>query len=283
MRPGQPSQTMVQTAILRAVHQLLDRPLIFVDPIAVGLVPEASEQQILASAAEFCSPSMQLRRASMVVRSRFAEDRLAAAAERGVRQYIIVASGLDTFPWRQPPFARDMRIFATDLPSSLAWARDRFRKRGLSEPSNLIFVPVDLEERQLKQRLINSGLAPDEPIFCSALGIVQFLTSNAVDDLLMFTALAPRGSEITFSFSPPDEEVEGLGLIELRNSVARGESFGEPWLTRLRPQPLIERLKHLGFAGIVHLTPELVGRRYTSGRSDGLRITRSSQIVAAVV
>jgi methyltransferase (TIGR00027 family) len=151
MRPGQPSQTMVQTAILRAVHQLLDRPFIFVDPIAVGLVPGASEQKILACAAEFRSPSMMLRRASMVVRHRFAEDRLAAAAERGVRQYIIVASGLDTFPWRQPPFARDMRIFATDLPSSLAWARDRFSARRLSHPSNLTFVPVDLEERQLKR------------------------------------------------------------------------------------------------------------------------------------
>ena len=283
MRPGQPSQTMVQTAILRAVHQLLDRPLIFVDPIAVGLVPEASEQQILASAAEFCSPSMKLRRASMVVRHRFAEDRLAAAAERGVRQYVILASGLDTFPWRQPPFARDMRIFAVDLPSSLAWTRNRFSQRGLSQPSNLTFVPVDLEERQLKQQLIKFGLDPDEPIFCSALGIVQFLISDAVDDLLMFTASAPPGSEIAFSFSPPDDEVEGPGLIELRNSVTRGDSFGEPWLTRLRPQALIEQLRQLGFVNIVHLTPELAERRYTTGRSDGLRITRSTQIVAAVV
>jgi hypothetical protein len=178
MQPGQPSQTMVQAAILRAAHQLLDRPLIFADPIAVGLVPEASEQAILCAAAAFRSRSMTMRRASMVLRSRFAEDRLATSAKRGIRQYVIAATGLDTFPWRQPPFARDMRIFAADLPASLAWTRERFRERGLHQPSNLTFVPVDLEDRQLGQQLLKFGFASNEPMFCSALGIVQFLTPD---------------------------------------------------------------------------------------------------------
>ena len=221
MRPGQPSQTMVQAAMLRAAHQLLDRPLIFADPIAVGLVPEASEEAILASATEFRSPSMMMRRASMVVRSRFAEDRLAAAAGRGVRQYVIAAAGLDTFPWRQPPFVRGMRIFAADLPATLAWAQDRFRERGLSQPPNLTFVPVDLEHRQLRQQLIEFGFATNEPMFCSALGIVQFLTSDAVNALLLFAASAPNGSEIAFSFSPSDDELNEAELVELRRSMAR--------------------------------------------------------------
>ena len=283
MRPGQPSQTMVQAAMLRAAHQLLDRPLIFADPIAVGLVPEASEEAILAAAAEFRSPSMMMRRASMVVRSRFAEDRLAAAAGRGVRQYVIAAAGLDTFPWRQPPFVRGMRIFAADLPATLAWAQDRFRERGLSQPRNLTFVPVDLEHRQLRQQLIEFGFATNEPMFCSALGIVQFLTSDAVNALLLFAASAPKGSEIAFSFSPPDEELNEAELVELRRSMARGEKFGEPWLTRMRPDDVIGRLERFGFTDGVHLTPELAHERYLCGRPDALRISRSSQLIAAVV
>ena len=47
MLPGQASQSMVRTAVRRAAHQLLDHPRIFDDPIAVGLIPEASEQAIL--------------------------------------------------------------------------------------------------------------------------------------------------------------------------------------------------------------------------------------------
>ena len=283
MRPGEPSQTMVQTATLRAAHQVLDRPLIFVDPIAVGLVPEASEEAILAAAAEYRSPSMTMRRASMVWRSRFAEDRLAEAASRGVRQYVIAAAGLDTFPWRQPPFARDMRIFAADLPTTLDWARGRFCARGLSQPSNLMFVPVNLEERQLGLQLRKFGFEPSEPMFCSALGIVQFLTSAAVDALLMFVASAPKRSEIAFSFSPPDDELEGTALTELRRSVARGENFGEPWLTRPRPKELLRQLERLGFTDIVHLTPELARERYPGKPHDGLRLLSSGQVIAAVV
>lgn len=283
MLPGQPSRTMVQTAMLRAAHQLLDAPLVFEDPVVVGLVPEASQHAILAAAADFRSPSMIMRRAAMVLRSRFVEDRLAEASERGVRQYVIAAAGLDTFPWRQPPFGRGMRIFAVDLPASLAWASERFRDRGLPQPANLTLVPADLEQRQLGQQLVKFGLVPKEPMFCSALGIVQFLTCDAVDALLMFAASSPKGSEIAFSFSPPDDELEGAGLIELRRSVSRGEGFGEPWLTRMRSRDLIERLERFGFGDIVHLTPVLAQERYFEGRHDGLKASRGSQVIAAVV
>jgi O-methyltransferase involved in polyketide biosynthesis len=39
----------------------------------------------------------------VVLRSRYAEDRLALAASRGVRQYVILGAGMDTFAYRQPP------------------------------------------------------------------------------------------------------------------------------------------------------------------------------------
>jgi O-methyltransferase involved in polyketide biosynthesis len=66
MIAGQPSQTMVQTALLRAVHQLLDEPRIFDDPIAVDLVPEASRDAILGAEAKYLlkTGSPQRRRAA---------------------------------------------------------------------------------------------------------------------------------------------------------------------------------------------------------------------------
>ena len=112
MLPGQPSQTMLRTATLRAAHQVLDRPLILHDPIAVGLVPNSSEQAVLATLDQHLNPVAL--RLHFALRSRFAEDRLAEAATRNVRQYVIVGSGLDTFPWRQPDYARHLKIFAAD-------------------------------------------------------------------------------------------------------------------------------------------------------------------------
>ena len=180
MYTGQPSRTMLRTAIRRAAHQLLDKPLIFEDPIVVELVPEATNKAILATLDNHALEPA-LFRSLFAMRSRFAEDRLAEAAARGVRQYAIVGSGLDTFPWRQPGFARTMQIFAADHPESLAWARERFSACGLSQPPNLITVPMDLEEQQIAERLTAHGFELRVPSFCSVLGVMQYLSAKAVE------------------------------------------------------------------------------------------------------
>ena len=105
MLPGQPSRTMLRSVVRRAAHQLLDDPLILKDPIIVGLVPEASEPAIRDALDEPGAPEAKQFRCMFAMRSRFAEDRLAHAASRGVRQYVMVGAGLDIFPWRQPDFA----------------------------------------------------------------------------------------------------------------------------------------------------------------------------------
>jgi methyltransferase (TIGR00027 family) len=283
MIAGQPSQTMVQTALLRAVHQLLDEPRIFDDPIAVDLVPEASRDAILGAEAKYRTPILSGRRAHVALRSRFAEDRLAAAAARGVRQYVIAAAGLDTFPWRQPSFARQMRIFVADLPESLAVLQDCVRRRGLPQPANVAYVPIDLEHKDLLEPLVAAGFDPQRPAFCSALGIVQFLTLEAVDALLTFSAKCGKYSEIVFSFTPPDDELGERELRRVHESQVRTQGYGEPWLTRLRGSQLTARLRLLGFSDIELLTPDLANQRYFHGRSDGLASTSSGQVIAAAV
>ena len=111
---------MLRTAALRAAHQLLDKPLILDDPIAVGLVPETSERAMLATVSD--ARDQAALRSLFALRNRFAEDRLAQAAARNVRQYVIVGAGLDTFPWRQPGYAQNMKIFAVDHVTTLAWS-----------------------------------------------------------------------------------------------------------------------------------------------------------------
>ena len=62
MLPGQPSRTLLRSAIRRAAHQLLDDPLILNDPIVVGLVPEASEQAIRDTLNDAHAPEPKLFR-----------------------------------------------------------------------------------------------------------------------------------------------------------------------------------------------------------------------------
>ncbi len=77
--------------------------------------------------------SMGLR-SHVVARSRYAEDRLKAAAGRGVSQFLMLGAGLDTSPYRQPAWARDFRIIVLDPPASQQWKRARLDLAGIMIP-----------------------------------------------------------------------------------------------------------------------------------------------------
>jgi hypothetical protein len=61
------SRTAVRVALQRAVHQLLDdEPRVFIDPVAVGLFPEATEAVIRGQTDQFLQPSWRRIRANFV-------------------------------------------------------------------------------------------------------------------------------------------------------------------------------------------------------------------------
>ena len=109
------SRTAVRVALQRAVHQVLDdEPRVFSDPVAVGLFPEATEAAIRGQADQFLQPSWRRIRANFLLRSRQAENSLAEAVARGVKQYVVLGAGLDTFAYRQPTWAKNILRFFAD-------------------------------------------------------------------------------------------------------------------------------------------------------------------------
>jgi methyltransferase (TIGR00027 family) len=280
MLSGQPSRTMLRPAVMRAAHQLFDRPLIINDPVAVGLLPETSEQAILAAVEDHRAPAALRHRAMFTLRSRFTEDRLALAAARNVRQYVMLGAGLETFPWRQPEFARDMRIFFSDHPATMSWTKERFQDRGLAAPSNLTFVPADLKEPHLGQRLAEYGFKRDASSFFSILGVIPYLNATSIDSILGFFASLPKNSEAVFSFAVTDDELSGDDRDERSADVSLSEDVGEPWLTRAGPADMIAWARRFAFSDVFHLTPDLAQDRYFALREDQLRPPRREQIIS---
>jgi len=283
MFPGQPSRTMLRSAIRRAAHQLLDDPLIFDDPIVVDLVPEASEPAIRDTLDEPGAPEAKLFRCMFAMRSRFAEDRLAQAASRGMRQYVMVGAGLDTFPWRQPDFAKTMQLFAADHPASLVWTQERLRQHGLSRPSNLTYVPADLEERRLDEQLVACSFDRAAASFFAVLGVTQYLDKEAINALFGFAATLAKGSEIVFSFAPPDNPLDADGPDAFTSFGRRPAALGEPWKCRLHPTDLVTQLTDLGFRDIFHLTPELARQRYFTHQQEFREPPRWDHLIAAII
>lgn len=111
-----------------------------------------------------------------------------------MRQYVMLGAGLDTFAYRQPPWANGLRIFEVDYPATQRWKRRRLAEAGITVPSNLRFVAVNFEKEALATALSRAGVDPAAPAFFSMLGVSQYLTEAAFDETLRFVLSMPSPS-----------------------------------------------------------------------------------------
>ena len=272
--------------MMRALHQTLDDdPKILVDPIAPLLIdPEGDFYRGALADFELLPPPIRLRfRSLFLTRSRYAEDCLAESLNNGVRQYVILGAGLDTFAYRQPPWARSLRVFEVDHPATQQWKRRRLAAAGISIPANVTMIPVDFENVTLRAGLSDAGLGFTIPTFFSLLGVSQYLTEAALELTLAFVLSMPASSEIVFSFILPEHARPADEATLVAAFAVRSAEMGEPWLTHFRPEELVATLRRIGFSNVVHLSPEAAGRRYFRERHDGLSVWGTEQMIRATV
>jgi len=282
MEPNQAaSQTALGTAYLRAVHQLLDGdPKLLDDPVAVPLLGPDTLARIQANLDSYRTQIAEALRAHVVLRSRFAEDRLAEAVGRGVTQYILLGAGLDTFAFRQPAWAQSLRILEVDHVQTQLLKRQLIDAADLSAPANVSYLSVDFERESLQEGLLRHDVALDEPTFFSWLGVTMYLHEPAIDAVLRFVASFPAGSEIVLTFSQPPDEKSDSGSAWV---AARTAAMNEPMVSFFTPAAMEIKLRRAGFTSIDFLSPKESEIRYFSQRPLDLPVPKRTAIVAAQV
>ena len=127
-----------QTALFRAAHQVLDNdPKILLDPLAVTLLGKETETRINAQRELYTKPYIVKARTFAIMRSRFTEDELSAAIDRGVRQYVILGAGLDTSPYRAGHPSEKINTYEIDHPDTQRWKLDRLAQAQIPIRENL--------------------------------------------------------------------------------------------------------------------------------------------------
>jgi methyltransferase (TIGR00027 family) len=270
------SRTALRTAYLRAAHQLFDAPpRILEDPLAVSLLGPTAVQQINETVGNYQTPARRALRAHVVLRSRFAEDRLATAVLRGVTQYIILGAGFDTFALRQPVWAQALKILEVDHAGTQNMKCSKLAAAGLAMPENADFANIDFEHEALRDGLLRSHVSLDEPTFFSWLGVTMYLEEEAIDAVLRSVAAFPAGSEIVLTFAPlPGDSPSPFDQ--------RAASLGEPWVSYFAPEALEAKLRDAGFANVEFLAPAEAEARYFRQRPADLPVPKRTNLVCAL-
>jgi methyltransferase (TIGR00027 family) len=215
-------------------------------------------------------------------RSRFAEEELAKAFAAGVRQYVVLGAGLDTFAYRNP--FMDLAVFEVDFPDTQAWKRARLDHGGIAIPESLHFAAVDFERHSLRDGLHEAGFRSDQPAFFAWLGVVPYLTRPAAFATLAFIAGLPKGSGVVFDYSIPREMMGERERDAFDNLAARVARAGEPFRLFFDPAQLAIELRSLGFSRIEDLDVDAVrGKWLNTGQQEQRLHGRSGHLICAWV
>ena len=284
MKGNRPSETAQRVAMRRAAHQLLDDPKVFDDPVALRIIGKESALALQADPGRFDTTLLApYLRAFMAARSQYAEDELALGVRRGVRQYVILGAGLDTFAYRNPHPEGVLQVFEVDHPATQAWKQARLEETGITLPADLTFVPVDFETQTLAEGLGSTGFDLGKSTFFSWLGVTPYLTTQAVMETLRFIASAPAGSGVVFDYAISPSLLTAAQRSVFDVLARRGASAGEPWQTFFAPEILTSDLRAMGFRSIEDKGPEELNARYFNNRKDGLRVGSLSHVMNAQV
>lgn len=189
-----------------ASRALAHRATLIDDPWAEPLVKAVGIEiylQMLDTDVEAGTTETDVQRMThgMAVRTRYFDDFLMAAADSGIRQIVILASGLDARSYRLPWPAGTV-VFEIDQPGVIDFKVATVESLGATANADLHTVGIDLRD-DWPAALRSAGFDPATPTAWIAEGLLIYLPPEAQDRLFdHITALSPAGSRLATEFMP---------------------------------------------------------------------------------
>lgn len=192
--------TATSVAATRALASRGPDPLID-DPYAAALVEAVGLPHFIKVAngelGDEADPlfGAQQMREHIAVRTRFFDDFFSAAGQQGIRQAVILASGLDTRAYRLP-WAGGSVVFEIDQPAVIDFKTRVLAEAGATPAADRRTVGIDLRD-DWPRALREAGFDPSQPTAWIAEGLLIYLPPDAQDRLLdNITSLSAPGSTL---------------------------------------------------------------------------------------
>ncbi len=302
VKKGESSVTSLVSAFSRAYHSEFDRPKIFDDYIAKEFISQQERNSVETNmvqgihffntdiAEQFQdNPKEILKWITQVqlsptplARAAYCERILLHEIALGVKQYVILGAGLDTFSFRQRELENKIEVFEVDHPSTQRFKKERIKEAELEVPNHLHFVSMDFTKGFSYEQLRNEGFE-NKKTFFSLLGVTYYLTKEELSSLIeCLFEMVPEGSSIVFDY--PDENLfteKGLSN-RVENMVKMAAVGGEPMKSCFSYTEMEALLEKAGLLIYEHLSPEDINKLYFEGRNDYLKAFETVHYVHAV-
>jgi methyltransferase (TIGR00027 family) len=221
--------TATMAAAARAIASRQDGEL-FDDPLAEKLVRAVGVAAITRLATGEVPPGDLVEQVWIDVakiRGRFYDDFFRDAAEAGVRQAAILASGLDSRAYRLAWPAGTV-VYEVDQPPVVEFKSRALAELGVQPTADRRVVAVDLRE-DWPAALRDAGFDPARPTAWSAEGLLGYLPPEAQDSLLdTITELSAPGSRVATESRPnprPGQEDRTKENLNRMSERWRAQSF----------------------------------------------------------
>jgi len=268
-QPPTPDSTAVRVALWRALHIELDPlPHVLEDEIGLRLAAPAEGWRERGDMDPAVTSGF---RASIVVRARFVEDLVADQASRGVRQYVILGAGLDTFAERKPELTSSLHVFEVDPPGPQAWKRQRLIELGFGVPEWLHLVPVDFESSDGWEQLTAAGFDANQPAVVASTGVTMYVTKEATAATLRRVAALAPGSTLAMTFLIPPQLLEAPDRSVIQTTEKNARASGTPFISFFSPEEILALAHEAGFREVRALATTEVAERYLAKQPDAPR------------
>jgi methyltransferase (TIGR00027 family) len=203
---------------------------------------------------------------------------VAEQAGRGIRQYVILGAGLDSFAQRRPEIAARLTVFEVDQPGTQAWKRQRLVALGYGIPDWLKLVPVDFEAGgSWWTQLPAAGFDAGQATVVVSTGVSMYLSKDAIMATLRQVAALAPGSTFVMSFLLPTELAGPEVRPGLEAAVKNARASGTPFISFFTPPEMLALARDAGFRDARHVSAAALGDRYFAGRTDGLRPANNTE------
>ena len=222
--------TATMVAAARAMASKTERPLIN-DPYAEPLVRAVGLELFTKLATGELSPAdledesdgspagVQRMTDNMAVRTKFFDEFFIDATNAGIRQAVILASGLDARAYRLP-WPDGTTVYEIDQPQVIEFKSRTLVELGAQPTAYRRAVAIDLRD-DWPAALRAAGFEPDQPSAWSAEGLLGYLPPEAQDRLLdTITELSAPGSRIATESGPSRDPAHEERIKERMRTVS---------------------------------------------------------------